>query len=124
LNSKDGKALDAISRETGLTHADVKRAVRFVSSGSRLVGWILPLPYWKRVVQTAAFAGFQVVRGSACLLRDPFWIETPVGYVVGFESAKPLRFVRNICKWLYRAKSSSKNRNVALCTWPFATAAQ
>jgi hypothetical protein len=36
--------------------------------------------YWKRVVQTAALAGFQVVRGSACLLRDPFWIETPVGY--------------------------------------------
>ena len=25
-------------------------------------------------------AGFQVVRGSACLLRDPFWIETLVGY--------------------------------------------
>jgi len=31
-------------------------------------------------VQTAALAGFQVVRGGACLLRDPFWIETPVGY--------------------------------------------
>ena len=25
-------------------------------------------------------AGFRVVRGSACLLRDPFWIETLVGY--------------------------------------------
>jgi len=36
--------------------------------------------YWKRVVQTAALAGFQVVRGSAGLLRVPFWIETPVGY--------------------------------------------
>jgi len=35
---------------------------------------------WKGVVQTALRAGFQVVRGSACLLRDPFWIETLVGY--------------------------------------------
>ena len=41
--------------------------------------WVM-WTYWKRVVQTAALAGFQVVRGSACLLRDPFWIETPVGY--------------------------------------------
>jgi len=32
-------------------------------------------------VPTAALAGFQVVRGSACLLRDPFWIATPVGYL-------------------------------------------
>jgi len=31
--------------------------------------------YWKRVVQTAALAGFQVVRGGACLLRDPFGLK-------------------------------------------------
>ena len=41
---------------------------------------VAPPQDWKGVVQTALRAGFQVVRGSACLLRGPFWIETPVGY--------------------------------------------
>jgi hypothetical protein len=43
---------------------------------------------WKGDVQTALGAGFQVVRGSACLLCNPFWIETLVGY-----TPEPLSYI-------------------------------